>query len=54
MASVNEDLLEAAILGEIEDGSIHAADVIGVLRTVSRTDLVEVRTDDEHVKVWIW
>ena len=44
----------AAILGQVEGGSIHAADVIGVLRTVSRTDLVEVRNGDEHVKVWIW
>jgi len=44
----------AAILGHAEGGSLHAADVIGVLRTVSRTDLVEVRNGDEHVKVWIW
>jgi hypothetical protein len=43
-----------AILEDAEDGELYAGDVIASLRGLSRTDLVEVRNGDEHVKVWIW
>jgi hypothetical protein len=42
------------ILEDAEDGELYAGDVIASLRGLSRTDLVEVENDGEHVKVWIW
>ncbi len=42
------------ILEDAQDGQLYAGDVIASLRGLSRTDLVEVENDDEHVKVWIW
>jgi hypothetical protein len=42
------------ILESYDGESFAAADVVSALTGISRSDLVQVRSDNETVKVWIW
>ena len=44
----------ADVLSQARGGSIDAGSVIASLRSLRRTDLVEVRDGNDHVKVWVW
>lgn len=44
----------AEILESYDGEELETRDVLQALSSVSRTDLVHVRTRDEEVKVWIW
>lgn len=46
--------LAAEIFESHDGGELRVADVLDALSSVSRTDLVHVRSRDEEVKVWIW
>ena len=44
----------ADILASYDGEHLQTREVLEALSTISRTDLVHVRTADEEVKVWIW
>lgn len=46
--------LLADVLDGYDGDELDTRDVLSALSTVSRTDLVHVRTEHEEVKVWIW
>jgi hypothetical protein len=46
--------LAAEILDGYDGHEIRVGDVLDALSSVSRTDLVHVRSRDEEVRVWIW
>ena len=46
--------LVADILESYDGEELETREVLAALSTVSRTNLVHVRTADEEVKVWIW
>ena len=42
------------VLDSYDGEELDTRDVLSALSSVSRTDLVHVRTEDEEVRVWIW
>lgn len=42
------------ILDSYDGDDIETREALGALSSISRTDLVHVRTDDEEVRIWIW
>lgn len=44
----------AEIVESCQGGEVEVSRVLSALASVSRTDLVHVRSRDEEVKVWIW
>lgn len=44
----------AEILGSFNADELETREVLTALSSISRTDLVHVRTEDEEVRVWIW
>jgi hypothetical protein len=46
--------LVADILDSYDGDELDTREALSALSTVSRTDLVHVRTEEEEVKIWVW
>lgn len=44
----------AEVLASVDGAELEVSQALRALSSVSRTDLVHVRTEDEEVKVWVW